>query len=359
METPISLRCRRASGFTLVELLVVIAIIGILVALLLPAVQSAREAGRRTSCKNKLRQCGLASLNYADTNGTLPPGFTYEQTTEPGRGNNGIIVNGYFILILPFMEGQILADNYDYSQGYDFLGNQPVVRLPLEAVQCPSTPTGERLIDLRNDLQPFSENLRSFQGQPTDYVGIRSFIESNATEQDLIRNAATAGLSDEGLPQFIAVVPNRVRGILRSVWPPGQEQNEDKPERPLRLSQITDGTSKTILLIEMAGRPERHANGRQYERLDYYSGPWAGPNGETFYELDVESSLGLKTGDVAPRGAGCYVNCHSYYTSYSFHPGGVHALHADGSVQFVLDDIDKWTFIALVVPDDGYVIPEP
>ena len=94
----------------MVELLVVIAIIGVLVALLLPAVQAARESARRTSCTNNLRQVGLAVLNYADQNGSLPAGYVYEQSDDNTQGNNGVVVNGFFALILPFVEQKVLQD---------------------------------------------------------------------------------------------------------------------------------------------------------------------------------------------------------------------------------------------------------
>ena len=90
-------------GFTLVELLVVIAIIGILVALLLPAIQAAREAGRRSSCQNNLKQIGIAAQNFHDINGTFPPGMTDDDTNNFGWG----------AYLLPFMEQKPLYDRID------------------------------------------------------------------------------------------------------------------------------------------------------------------------------------------------------------------------------------------------------
>ncbi|MDP6722756.1 MAG: DUF1559 domain-containing protein [Pirellulaceae bacterium] len=122
------------SAFTLVELLVVIAIIGILVALLLPAVQAAREAARRTSCKNNLRQLGLALHSYHDTSKTLPPGVL--GTTGSRRANHRL--HTWMALLLPYVEQGNLQDQYDFNFRFDHSYNAPAViqRVPIFA--CPS-----------------------------------------------------------------------------------------------------------------------------------------------------------------------------------------------------------------------------
>jgi prepilin-type N-terminal cleavage/methylation domain-containing protein len=119
-------RCRRA--FTLIELLVVIAVIGILVALLLPAVQAAREAGRRTSCQNNLKQIGLAVQNYHDVEGYLPPGSTAPTLT----GSSG------FTAILPFMEGANTYQLYDFSKGNSDPVNLQAVSQRIKIFICPT-----------------------------------------------------------------------------------------------------------------------------------------------------------------------------------------------------------------------------
>src|ERR1700704_1333018 len=108
--TPRSLSHRR--GFTLVELLVVIAIIGVLVALLLPAVQAAREAARRIKCQNNLKQIGIGLHNYHDTIGCFPPGATKSNTTS------------WHVHVLPFMEQKNLYDQFDFSAGAYTSNNQ-------------------------------------------------------------------------------------------------------------------------------------------------------------------------------------------------------------------------------------------
>jgi prepilin-type N-terminal cleavage/methylation domain-containing protein/prepilin-type processing-associated H-X9-DG protein len=137
MET--TMGCTRTArfprcGFTLVELLVVIAIIGILVALLLPAIQSAREAARRAECTNNLRQMGIALLNYHDTHQVFPHG-------AGGSGTNW----SWSALILPHMEEETLDELLDYSITYNVPKNQEAIRLFVPSYQCPSTEPNELL----------------------------------------------------------------------------------------------------------------------------------------------------------------------------------------------------------------------
>ncbi|MEO0531412.1 MAG: DUF1559 domain-containing protein [Planctomycetota bacterium] len=304
-------------GFTLVELLVVIAIIGVLVALLLPAVQAAREAARRTNCTNNLRQVGLAVMNYAEARDALPAGYEFEIVGDTTRGNHGAVINGFLALILPYAEEASLLATYDFEQGYDHAVNQPAVNTSVAIYQCPSTP-GERSMDLLNELALFAGGTpdQGHTGQATDYFGIR--------------NAHNA-------------LGDRVDGVFRAVWPDNLSGDSD---RPLRLAQITDGTSKTLMLVEMSGRPERYVQGRSLGVQAYYAGAWAGINGEMLYSIDPSV-------ETAPARGDCFINCNSFYTPYSFHPGGFNAMLCDGSVHFLADDLVFANWWGLVQPNDG------
>ncbi|MEM9185903.1 MAG: DUF1559 domain-containing protein [Planctomycetota bacterium] len=341
----------RRRGFTLVELLVVIAIIGILVALLLPAVQSAREAARRTQCINNLRQVGLAVMNYADANGNrLPPGYEVALGSSQAQGNNGIVVNGFFSLILPYCEESSIQQQYDYDQGFDHVSNQPAVKTRVAIFNCPSAPDVDRTMPLRNDFAFLSPVIPGHTGQATDYFGVAAINEGAS---DLIYSP----IATDRQPgqQFEGLTGARLRGIFPEIIPSLQPGVSKNNPQPVRLSQITDGTSKTLMLVEIAGRPERYANGRKWERQEYYAGPWAGPNSELLYEINTQQSVDVQ----APMSGDCFLNCHNLYTPYSFHAGGLNLMLVDGSAHFLAESTEFSVFLALVAPDDGVVVDSP
>src|SRR5262245_22766189 len=136
----------RRRGFTLIELLVVIAIIGVLIALLLPAAQQARAAARRISCKNNLKQLGLAAHLYHDSYKAFPPGATGPMPAFNFPQYAGLKHHGLGTYLLPFMDQRALASRYDWDASWFDPPNQPVVNTPLSIWQCPSAP-GDRMMD--------------------------------------------------------------------------------------------------------------------------------------------------------------------------------------------------------------------
>jgi prepilin-type processing-associated H-X9-DG protein len=296
--------------------LVVIAIIGVLVALLLPAVQASREAARRASCFNNLRQIGLAVHNYVGSKSVLPAGYEFKIETDRTIGNNGAVINGFFTLILPYLEQQVLEQTYDYKQGYDHAINQPAVNTVVSIYQCPSSP-GPRRMKIVNQLALYTLGKidQGHTGEATDYFGVRVLVDKDTV---------------------------RTKGVFRAILPTGGGFEQDKP---LKYSEITDGTSRTLLLVEEAGRPERYALGRALGVQDYYAGTWAGVNGEMVYAIDPQVTIAPTVGD-------CFINCNNFYTPYSFHAGGVNMSLCDGSARTLSDEIDFETWRRLVQPDD-------
>jgi prepilin-type N-terminal cleavage/methylation domain-containing protein len=307
-------------GLTLVELLVVIAIIGVLVALLLPAVQAAREAARRASCSNNLRQVGLGVHQFENVERKLPPGYDFHIDANKSVGNNGAVVNGFLTLILPYLEQQPLEDLYDYKQGFDHKVNQPAVNTRVSIYQCPSTP-GERVMEIVNLLafRALGKAKQGHTGQATDYFGVRAIHDPTG---------------------------ERAYGVFLGLFPP---EEGAPPTRVIRWADITDGTSNTLLLVEMAGRPERYLSGEALGKQDYYAGTWAGVNGEMLYAIEP-------TATVAPIAGPCFINCNSYYNAYSFHPGGVQMVLCDGSTRFLSEDLAFGVWWRLVQPEDGEVV---
>ncbi|MFG0334479.1 MAG: DUF1559 domain-containing protein, partial [Maioricimonas sp. JB049] len=137
-----SRRCGR--GFTLIELLVVIAIIAILIALLLPAVQQAREAARRTSCRNNIRQFGLALHNYQSAHRLFPPGVL----GTSGSRSDGHLLTTWQTLILPALEQRVLSRQYNFDVRFDDPANAEVVKTTMSVFLCPSQPE-DGLVDDR------------------------------------------------------------------------------------------------------------------------------------------------------------------------------------------------------------------
>jgi prepilin-type N-terminal cleavage/methylation domain-containing protein/prepilin-type processing-associated H-X9-DG protein len=284
-------------GFSLIELLVVMAILGVLTALLLPAVQQARAAAARMQCTNNLKQLGLALHLYHDTHRSFPPAFmNYGPYISTFR-----FTHGWAPFILPEIEQRALYDLYHWEVPLYHPLNQPVVARHLAIFQCPSAP-GNRI----STMPPFA--LFSGQGACGDY-------------------ANTLGIDP-------ALGAGDVRGVLAE-------------QMPARMADVTDGTSNTILLTECAGRPQLWQAGRGGTEQVVEGGPWAG------FKNGVQ--LQGATHDGKSRPGPCALNCTNLSEVYSFHSGGANAVFADGHVRFLSASIDIHTFAALVTRAGGEV----
>ncbi|KAA5538936.1 DUF1559 domain-containing protein [Roseiconus nitratireducens] len=290
----LSIRRRRAA-FTLVELLVVIAIIGILVGLLLPAVQSAREAARRMQCSNNLKQVGLALHNYHDTFRSLPPAWA----DWDGLWATPLHTAHANAAILPFLEGSSVEDRYDYDVRWDHANNAPLANLMPVTYQCPSTPGA-------GEIEPNS------QFQTSDYTYIRS---------------DTGWVTDP--------TPNH------SMF----EQNEFR-----KFRDVLDGLSNTIMQYESAGRTTLYVHGRQTTAPAWWSGEyraWAGHFDSSWmypFQVTVDPASGPPS--VTYFVGSDVINVANWGSPYSFHPGGVHVSLADGSVRFLTEFVDLDTLSA-------------
>ncbi len=281
-------------AFTLVELLVVIAIIGVLVALLLPAIQAAREAARRSQCKNNLKQIGLALHNYESTRRTFPPGYTSAATTlnGPGTGPGW----GWGAYILPHLEESSIQ--FDFTKPItDPLFDQ-IRTLPLTVFRCPSD-------SVELPLFPVQDSGKTTLTQVTfsNYVGV----------------AGTQEVTD---------FPDTGTGVLFR-------------NKSIAIKQITDGLSHTLMI----GERDSHKSPET---------TWVGaitnsvipPLNPTYDNEGPPVLILTNTGEVAddrvPNNSLDHVE-----DSNSAHPQGVHFMFADGSVQTINNDIDPTVWVAL------------
>ncbi len=332
-------------GFTLVELLVVIAIIGILVSLLLPAVQAAREAARRTQCSNNIKQLGLALHNYHDTNGTLPP--AYLVYINPATNNINISV--WSLMILPFMEQQPLYNQYDHrfpaanELGPVAQANVAVISTNLPVYQCPSAGGGERKYQgvLPAGAGGLPLPTLTWTAAPSDYcitTGVRGVFAS-------VAYGGSPGGSRHGvMTDHITVV-----GF-------GSGEN-----RRANFANILDGASNTFLCGERTGGNEIWSKrvlwpsdpAVKAQLVAVNGGGWGDAlNGEHWLSGTLRSGL-----PFPPAEGPCGINCTNLrgYGFHSFHPGGCQFLKADGSVTFVQETVNNLVIAAQITAIRGEI----
>ncbi|MBM4091140.1 MAG: DUF1559 domain-containing protein [Planctomycetes bacterium] len=306
----------RRPGFTLIELLVVIAIIGILVALLLPAVQAAREAGRRMQCNNNLRQIGLALHNFHDARGFLPPGGISGSSVTEAHEALGIptgVEHGWAVFVLPYLEQQVAYDAYDMRRDWRAPQNRNARETKLPVFACPSTPGGGRM-----DVEIFG-GYGSVRSAVSDY-GVDNAINTALYALRVIDDASAA----------------RPYGVMRV--------NELQ-----RFRDLTDGLSNTMWIFECAGRPQQYLAGYQAGSLRNISGAgWANRHNEF-----ITHGFNL-AGTASP---GPYpVNVTNNNEIYSFHPTGASGVAGDGSVRFISEAVEIRVVGRLLTRDAGEIV---
>jgi prepilin-type N-terminal cleavage/methylation domain-containing protein len=313
-----SLNSKTRPGYTLIELLVVIAIIAILIGLLLPAVQAAREAARRMACTNNLKQLGLGMHNHHDTYGAFPPAFV----------NKGPYVtpfsftHGWSPFVLPFIEQQPLYDRYRWDFPLYHPENQPVMTQHLGYFQCPSTPDHDRF---SGGYGPFL--LFSTKGACGDYT------IALGVDVELARRGRVDPVGD-------------YRGALMHTPTPGLAST---PGTRTRLADITDGTQATILVTEVAGRQTLWRMGQKVPALPLEGGPWNHFKGGILLQ-GFEPNGATKLGP-------CALNCTNDGEVYAFHPGVACAVFADGSVRVLKAGMDLRVMARLITRAGGEVVP--
>ena len=320
---------RSLHGFTLVELLVVIAIIGILIAMLLPAVQAAREAARRMSCSNNLKQLGIAMHSYENTNNFLPPG-----------GLNPWVRTWYHAM-LHFIEQSAMGDKWNPDNQYVTGENLSIAMMPVESIRCPS--------DQNVPFYPESTNgyIRTFRGNYVCNAG--NLGVSGAYSQNLtVLNSRTLGsetISNGGQPFIISTDANFEQAKLADIT--------DGLSNTLAFGECLQGTPRTLGSIAV-----QDLRGAVFHAAYCWFSTWELPNSLT-HDLNPDSSGCCVSTSTAPCFPASSVGTLSSFATRSAHPGGVNVCLLDGSVRFVENDIDWDIWQAMGTTAGGEAVTVP
>lgn len=292
-------------AFTLIELLVVIAIIAVLISLLLPAVQQAREAARRSQCKNNLKQIVLAMHNFEGTYGFLPYGdrLNDNNTNKVGPG----------VQILPYVEQSVLYTSYNFSVNWYDSANSAIVQTQLPVYLCPSTPGSSRLFS-------GTEGGVAFVASATDYMAPSGV---GSSEKSFMQSNYGMSFSDD-------------KSILTK-----------KVKTPNFLRDATDGLSNSVMYLECAGKPEIWSNGQKTGGTNLKTG-WAS------HATGFDPRM-FVAGGCTGTGS-CSINCCNDQAVYSFHTGGSHGGFGDGSVRFLSANLDAKVYVSVLTRANGEVV---
>jgi prepilin-type N-terminal cleavage/methylation domain-containing protein/prepilin-type processing-associated H-X9-DG protein len=333
----------RPRGFTLVELLVVITIISILIGLLLPAVQSAREAARRLQCSNNIKQLGLALLNYHTAYNIFPPSAVWKNNGQLNlsnidQGNFAGLAENWVVIILPQLEQQNLRGSFDLTKPIPDPANANARGTQLSFILCPTDDVYNR--------KAFSGSVSSLTNKMGDNWA-RGNYAANASSGYMVLGASNGGVGQGGATAGGGGWTNRwYRGIMGA-------------NISLRIDDIHDGASNTILVGEIrAGVIPQDPRGVWAMSGACPSALWAhgyvfDDNGPNYNGINGDDPVSCSEaqaafgGDVKliQAGMSCFVGNlpNSQQTARSLHPSGVNVCLADGSVRFISDFIELGT----------------
>jgi prepilin-type N-terminal cleavage/methylation domain-containing protein len=330
---------KQARGFTLIELLVVIAIIAILISLLLPAVQQAREAARRTQCRNNLKQIGLACHNYHDVFNGFPAGWSVD-------GSN-LNLQLWTVSILPYLDQTNIYNTWSQStpninegallgfNATDLQNNFDAAVITIPAFLCPSNP---------------SESGSTNYGLDSNFAAVPFNVTWNSARCDY---SATSGIRGDFL-DFYGVGGGTRHGVLSG----------DSWEK---IRNITDGTTNTIMVAERSGGRTIYLGTQPHEPHNNYTGYPTNPGvlsdsqgggwadfliGENWIKGELCGTIGDPLS--GPDGGPCAINnTNARGNLHSFHTGAILALMADGSVQTVSENVSAYILGAAITVTKG------
>ncbi len=352
---------KRRTGFTLIELLVVIAIIAILVALLLPAVQQAREAARRSHCKNNLKQIGLALHNYHGAHSAFPAGyFSYATSTGAGPATANIDPLtwdaapgwGWSAMLLPFLDAENLIGQIDFDTPLWAPANSSAIQAKLTVFLCPSATGGDESFTVRDA----SGSTLLFGGSPV-VLGRSHYVASHGQESCW----GECGSSPAGVI-FTDIYTSTTASVSINGNAAAVADGPFYRNSQTRMRDVTDGLSNTVFIGEHSSRlSEKTWVGVVPGAFTHpqFSTPENGPDaagtltlvhaGPSGGELDI---TGLPI--IHP------INFPTYHVGQMFaeHHSGGHVGLGDGSVRFVSENINLLTWAELASIDEGEVAGE-
>lgn len=360
-------RIQRRRGFTLIELLVVIAIIAVLIALLLPAVQQAREAARRTQCKNNLKQMGLAMHNYLDTHGTFPPGYlgypagnggacsTINNTNHRGQGW------GWGAYLLPFLDQgnlysqlqpgvfQTVCDQPLGAAASLTVGDPALLRKTLAVFSCPSSADPDLITTRSSPGQDGTCTPGDFVGTfhaKSNYRGVSgvNFFGLNSTAPNATNDGLNGDASGNG--NGFGGANTGTKGIFG-----------DGTQYVTRMKDIIDGTTSALAVGECYNKHTWSSKNPTGCACQYNSGTTANGVldyvGAHWFGIPPDNRQTAAVGAIAPPPTTFLINGLSINAWASRHVGGAQFLVADGSVVFISENVDDLTLSRLGQIDDG------
>ena len=328
---------RRDRGFTLVELLVVIAIIAVLIGLLLPAVQSAREAARRTQCKNHLKQLGLGCMTHLDARKHLPSGgWASRYTADPNRGTGPDQPGSWYYAVLPFIELQTLADlgkGLSVTSGAFRTASTQLHQTSVATFNCPS----------RRGAKPYPHSWGTLNAQQwVQNLATVTKGDYAANSGDSLTHAGIGFSSDQYW------IPSSYSALTSPNW-----TDTDNPQTRYfqtgvihyrsrtRPKDLIDGSSKTYLVGEKFLSPEGYesmlagGNGRFGDN----QGAWSGFEWDN-HRVAWNPASSYQQADYQPRQDQAGIDNPGFLAFGSAHAGGLNMVMCDGSVQTVSYEID-------------------
>ncbi len=332
----------RARGFTLVELLVVIAIIGVLVALLLPAIQAARESARRTQCTNNMHQIGVGMMNFESSRKHFPPG-----EWKPGGvlATAGLAWSAWF---LPYIEEEAVFDLMDLKKDLRSEPNwQPNLagptNTPLSVYLCPSMSR--------------RQSMRTMEGRLGDFDNDGAFNTSGIGEGlGAIDYMGISGPATSAKHPITGANYGDNRGILLNLesGPPCLSTAQECSAKTIAIRNISDGLSHTMIVGECSGRGVADSNGdlpggMSFKDLD---GAWASNSNVGKIKLDVTRPPFVSAINPPPA------DNWREEELFSDHPGGVNILMCDGSVHFLSEDTASRVYFSLASRDGDELIDD-